>query len=520
MPKSRQNQSSRSGASSSASSNRAKKSAQRARRFQKKPQQAKAPRRALPRGPAYFTSPGLHPDAGSEEYHKLLQNLDNQDDYLRSLAKQIILPSTTSAPEIIPMQTPSACCSRMITKEFVLGVNNFTADGSSLILVDPDLRMGVDVYSTEARNVPSAPGPTLFNGTFLCGVPAYGAVQGPATFTSAADDSVSLAMPQESTALGGVTKGNWPMYSYGAQVFNFTITPRTPAPNPVKLLFYTATAGSWGHTGESGIFQNATISGSFTINANSDRWGFTFADYQGNPMYKKNFSYDISGTLSGDGQIASGGGVHLWRCLPGTVLDEGITDVRLSAMSVLVTNTSPDMLKSGQIYAARTDRRLLASWPTFTDQFSGLSANLRYDGEAKHGAYVFWTPREAASRNLLPVGKAYEAMRNEDSLIVYMKGVNLEQPPSFRIRVNYIFDFYTDNQLFEKRLPRTLDDSTQALLNAVAGLPCASCNPDHVELFRSLVRRGLDGAQSMGQFYQDNKELFKMLFSIVAKAVS
>jgi len=200
---------------------------------------------------------------------------------------------------------------------------------------------------------------------------------------------------------------------------------------------------------------------------------------------------------------------------PPFILDDGVTSGRVLSMSILATNTTPMLQKGGNINAGRV--------PTDFDAFDNIAGNMaslpesrRYQSTAETGAYVFWIPQDLDEYEINDVQSKRESYRAADYLLV-----NVQWPAgagtagSFKLHFDWMVEFYTPNQLFEKVLPPPVTTEMENILFVLNQVGAATCNPEHGEKFREvldslvskgkaaidLVNTGVDHIEKYGPYY-------------------
>ena len=139
---------------------------------------------------------------------------------------------------------------------------------------------------------------------------------------------------------------------------------------------------------------------------------------------------------------------HLFQEIPEYLLDSGIDSGVVNSLAILASNTSAELEKQGEIFAARAPRDILHDWPTIQDSIVALPANREYHGLAATGAYAWWLPDTIESSNPTTIAEYSEIVNKQDILIIYMKGLSANS--SFNLTFVWNVSFHTRNQLFEK----------------------------------------------------------------------
>lgn len=188
--------------------------------------------------------------------------------------------------------------------------------------------------------------------------------------------------------------------------------------------------------------------------------------------------------------------------------NQAVKTVRLSSSAVLLTNTSAALEKQGDVYCGLVPE--IEGFPSFND-YIALPQHKRYSGSAEHGCYMWSMPSQDEAFDLLPVQTARELYQQEDAFCITLSGVNPDS--TFLLRTYFFVDLFSEKQIFEKIVPPIVTPEWRALVRLLAISPHCSCNPEHVKLFKDIMRRGFDLAKGAHQIYLANPELFQTLAS-------
>lgn len=196
----------------------------------------------------------------------------------------------------------------------------------------------------------------------------------------------------------------------------------------------------------------------------------------------------------------------------------GASGGRLVGLSVLVSNTSADIGNGGTITAARVPRNVSPFLSTATIN-SRSPLHDFYQGPAKTGSYAWWLPRENSCQTFTDIGEAQEQLANDCYLYCNLTGWGGANGSSVVVTVNYVVEFYIGNQLYEKRLTLPRLPLWDQYMHAMSLAPAATCNPEHTELFKSVLNRAKQFADDAVGHYGKHKALydgaFKALMSML-----
>jgi len=188
------------------------------------------------------------------------------------------------------------------------------------------------------------------------------------------------------------------------------------------------------------------------------------------------------------------------------IIDEKVTDGRVISMSILATNTSPDLANGGSVNAARVPRRL-NPFNGIAQALADLPDNRRYQGPASDGAYVTWMPTQFDEYEVDSVHLKEEQLAQAEYLLVNVQGWGGANVSSFRLQFDWVVEFYTPNQLFEKVLTPPRTPEFDALYHLLLSMPAATCNPGHLDLLKSFFQKAGSMSKKALGFYKDHGKL-------------
>lgn len=437
-----------------------------------------------------------------------------------SMAKGLILPGSVSSVGPYPSTTPAQLCTRIIKKNFVLGAANISVNGRSAIVVTPDLYGPAHILRPGTVTIPTAPGPFSMSVDITPDVSyaLYG-IKGLAQFKSGDGSKSDLCLPS-AVNLGGDIRAAWDITC--ASVCTLTINmvkTAVRAEGYERVCFFTSTGGAWqpAFKGPSLPKTGMHVQLEFTMGAGTRYFGMYFENENGNPIGDADARANVHIQYGYPGQtpqaFLGGSSDHLFQEIPNYLLDSGIDSGCVNSVACLVSNTSAALEKQGEIFAARAPREILNDWDSITDSIVALPPNREYHGLAETGAYAWWMPDTIEAANPGTVGEYSELIRKQDVLVFYLKGLSANS--SFNVTFYWNVSFHTRNQLFEKRSTPPNDPEWVRVYHALALLPAASCNPEHDNLFKALVKKGSKIANDVYGHYQDHKGIYDGLISLL-----
>jgi len=191
-----------------------------------------------------------------------------------------------------------------------------------------------------------------------------------------------------------------------------------------------------------------------------------------------------------------------------------ISKLRPVAMSCLVTNTSPDLIGGGDIVAYSAPPGVIAkdyfssttamgSYQKWEDLARNNKGILTYDGKYKEGAYAFYQPYD--TNDLLLRDPVAANDYDYPGIIVSGQFNSANATTGLievgRIRVIILFEYITDNPVFEAESQLGSSFSIEKILTCVSTFPHAMENKIHMkkiaEMFKSAARWTVNNAPKM-----------------------
>lgn len=433
--------------------------------------------------------------------------------------KQMILPIDCGGAEslvVSPNSQPAQVCARHIHK--VVDVNSSQANlgNGFTVVMSPDLSLPGFISGTADALLPPFPGPISLTGSIRNeeGFTLVGGDVSPAFTTG----QLVVGEGTEKTIInlvpisdGVTTYLGVPVTALPATRISMTVTCLG---NSGRLkMFYKLAGGLWIMFSEPPhhIHFGQAVSVGFNNIANAVAYGFAItASAASDCEFKLQLGFDS--------QQFNVAGLNLLAPGFAPFLDgKGVRTGRVISMSVLATNTSADLANGGTISAARAPRNIKPFGSNVTSSIAELPENRRYQGPAKTGAYVTWLPSQSEEFEVNDIGPMAQIYSESEYLIVRVEG--WPAGASFRLQFDWVVEFYTKSQLFEKVETPPMDDTFRQLLYLALSLDAATCNPGHIDLIRDYVRKGIGYGKKAVQFYGANKVLIDSILTALASMV-
>lgn len=179
---------------------------------------------------------------------------------------------------------------------------------------------------------------------------------------------------------------------------------------------------------------------------------------------------------------------------------------RVTSLSLLCSYSGNEFNDGGVIAAARVQ-------PGFSMLGNGYEVINRlpdhsYHGPLKHGSYSWWLPGAYEELDFAPV----TSPRPEETSLV-AAGVFSDATGSLEITMTAIVEFYSPLQIFSHNYGPAWTPETSSLLHDLNMIPAATCNPDHDDLFRQLVRKGEQVLRAGADYVVRNPEVIAKVLS-------
>jgi len=206
--------------------------------------------------------------------------------------------------------------------------------------------------------------------------------------------------------------------------------------------------------------------------------------------------------------------------IPEFILDKEVTEGRVVSMSILATNTSPELSSGGNINVARVPADFDA-WNAVPANIAKLPENRRYASTAKFGGYAFWVPRDLDEYESNDLATKISQYSGSNYLILNVNG--WQSSSTFKIQFDWVVEFYTPSQLYEKIEAPPFSNDMQRLLTAANSINAACCNPEHESKFQEMVRFVADkgrAAYNTGKALIDHIDKYGPMYAEIAAALA
>jgi len=312
-----------------------------------------------------------------------------------------------------------------------------------------------------------------------------------------ASETPSMLQLQSIADSGAVSHAGFNLTPAAATSCSFVIYYQDTA----TIRFWTkVAAGAWVLLGSrSGIVTSTqSFQVAIPINTNAIAFDFTAGPVSAPPSVSLQMTFD-------NAQVTSAAAASIAPAFPKFILDLGITSGRVISMSLLASNTSADVARGGNINAARAPftHGVFANIPS---NIALLPDNRRYQGPASEGAYVWWMPSQIDEFEPNSVVEIVPSLREADFVIVnvtgWAPGAGLGSS-TFRLQFDWLVEFYTPNQLFEKIQTPPLVDEFELLYHQLLTVHAATCNPGHLDLLKEALRRGMSAVSHVHGIYSE-----------------
>lgn len=497
---------------------------------QRKPRQ----RKPQPQRPASM-APSTAPNGRVIQMGSVLSNqmsgLRNQASMLgkyQQQALQTVLPNEQSIPLVLPSNAVAQVCARTIRRNFVLTSSNISASGTAVIVCPPDLYSPAYISSSDPVLVPANPGHLhIVADNSLCVGSSDGSVTPSITLSDTNDGNVVKTTFTPYT-LNGNTHYGLPVTSTLAVTCSYTFErPSGATPKKsLQLIIMAGAAAGWNTAVHASalVAPGSSFTNTFTFPASQTVFAYAFKDDAGNWAYDSQgvaltgkITFDLATAANDAVQYIGGTTMPITRSVSDYVVTNQISKGRLTALSLLATNATADIYKQGEVFACRCAPRELSKIGTLDNMVRSLPGNRQYIGPASTGAYVWWMSSSENGDDILAVHETAAALQKEELLLIMFKGLDpTAGRTSINLQVTATVEIYSDEQIFEKIDAPPMDDSYRNVRRMLGAMPAACCNPEHTDLFNSLLSKG----RAAYAHYQDNKVLYDSLLRLVAEAVA
>lgn len=431
--------------------------------------------------------------------------------YFSKLATQMIMPSMAGNGLVpSPNSTPAQVCVRKIRKTFVVRSSNPNFANGFTVAMFPDLFRPGFVTASVTTLVPSLPGALTVKGSnkWISGGPTM--KSGHLSAAGGTEMVVGGMLPIADS--GSTVRLGFSLTPLPPTAYNIILTNKSDIPVTVHTM-YKINGGAWAilHTDTLGQGSGTSLrQGSLPANTDAVAYVPTTDVPHGGHL-------ESSFTLQ-SGQFTSSANRTLTSAFETFVIDNDIKTGRVISMSLLVRNTSPEIANGGNICAGRVPNDFHPIDEIF-QSMSVLPENRRYQGPASTGAYVSWMPSQFDEFEVDNIDQKRASYRQSEYIISQVDGW---APPvgtvaSATIECDWIVEFFTPNQIFEKVLTPPRTEDFELLLHVLLSMPASTCNPEHTKLLKDLLRKGGESLRSGLQFVDRNKTTINQVLSLLMK---
>lgn len=442
-------------------------------------------------------------------YPKLVSDYSKFQQY----AKQFMLPIDCGGAggiRVSPAQTPSQLCARHIHR--VVDVTSAVHPDGFVAIMSPDLFEPGLLSSPVASVIPAA-GAGIVGFSLAARITAVGAAtmeKTAVTFTASNGENAQARTSSTPDSVG-TYKQALEVVPGAAQNGNFSFHQRLKG-TTVLNVYAKVVAGPWVRIGGCKLSEGASGSSAMLLAANTNGLAFDFdAGSDSAPV-----EVSMTSTLN---QFQLAANVHFAPAFEKFVADSRVTRGRVISMSILATNTSSGLNNGGNVTAARVPRDFNPVEGAVAS-VAELPANRRYQGPAQKGAYVTWCPSEFDEFQPDSVEAKLLALRQAEYLFLKVDGWGGGAAvSSYRLQFDWIVEFYTPNQLFEKIMTPPQTEEFNKFYYALQLSPCATCNPGHLDMLKNLLRKGVDTGRAAYKMYDDHKAFIDPAMAAILTAL-
>jgi len=424
--------------------------------------------------------------------------------YLEKLSKQFLTPGMDSGTDLVvaPASAPQQVCVRHLHKE--LDITSALQPNGFKVVMRPDLQNPGFVTSPVTLFVPAGgPGPLDGNGTLIGLTDGSDIDEGVARFV----DNTLVEILSEVTPIVdslAVQHFGFNINTVGPCAISLSLIKRSLSPANVNV-WCKIPAGPWVLVITLPTTQSKEVSFSGGILPNSD--AIAFSVFGNTDSFSARFALGLSSA-----QVQSAGVNSYAPAFETFGIDNNITSYRVLSMGCLLQNTSPDLLNGGSINTGRVPYDFVPFGPNTVDALSSLPTNRRYQGKAKDGSNITWMPSQYTEFEPDSVSAKTQALAVAEYLFAEVDGWGGgASVSSFKVHFDWIVEFYTPNQIFEKVLTPPRTPEFDVLFNVMLMMPAATCNPEHEEGYKRFLNKVLDTAGKGLSFYKEHADTINAL---------
>jgi hypothetical protein len=424
-------------------------------------------------------------------------------------AAQFMDPGRFNSSVLIPDRSSKVRCTRRFQK--VLNISSTTAgcaNGFTLV-ARPDLDLPYAV-SGPTSVIPSIAGPYTMKGHVRPSVGFTNTLEGD-SYKVDAITQVGIGRLKWDPAVNGGSFRVGANCGVGTSEDAYLEYSQETISGGCHVDIYKLLAGTWTTVYRgvpSGMIQKYTLG-----TAGFDDIAFAFSSVRGDTTFR--YKIVVGGNVTG--QVTTTQDIDL----PSSNFVSEFAGIarggRLTAMSVLVTNTSPELANGGTIYAARVPSDVAYYTPpaSMLSKCPGM-----HRGDAADGAYTWWLPSEQSAQTYLDSAEAIEQLRLDNYLWVNLSGWGGANPSSAIATITWVVEFFAESQLYEKLVPPPRDQAWDETFQLLYRMPEASCNPAHTQMFRNLIQAAKDSYSKANAHYKRHKTLYDTLLNTLLSAAA
>lgn len=432
------------------------------------------------------------------------QSLKALDELYRKYAYQIVNPADVSDPCILPDPGAQQVCSRKYTR--IVEVDSATYPVLRAVM-SPDLFTPGFIAGNNAVPIPvSGSGPVSVKGAMATtGVEGVGfndnVVETSRFVISSGDSSdkgVLMLQPYNNPGFLK-TLPAFQVNNTGSLTFSITNASNTDNATPHLNLFAITGGSDWtllndvnGQPCSFDISQGQQVYAK--INTVFNYLGFEWSNQNG-----KKLTFDTRMGFD-DAQVFPFNATSFAPAFSQQIVDDKITSGRVTAMSILATNTSSALNNGGVIAIGRVPYDFDFS-TQFSIGMSKLPTNRYIVGPAAKGGYTWWLPNNEEEWEVGEVYYKAEEYFNSNILACEIHG--WPAGASFRLTFTWVVEFYTSNQNFPSEPNPPAISSYAALKSALALVPAATHNPSHGNVAKEIAETIGHYARTLAGYVRD-----------------
>lgn len=256
-----------------------------------------------------------------------------------------------------------------------------------------------------------------------------------------------------------------------------------------KLLYYKA--GAWNPStaiyiggGNSRVLVDGTVT-----TANVDAYTVVVCDDAGTLINPKSQTKVSLYSAFSQAYLPASAGTNIVGSFVADELVEAahVTNARVTAMSLLITNVAAATKDGGEIVMASTRESIVNRSHTINDLMNSIKSlpetNRWYSGLVREGGYTFYAPDDLESYEPRP---DYSYLNLNDNCCIGA-GV-MDDGGKIRVICTYIVEWYSPAQFFKRSLGPSWNRQYKMMLRVIQSGNMASGNPTHREMVRSIAR--------------------------------